>query len=132
MFPFFSDTKNLELITPKWLNFKVADQSTQSVEHGTLINYNLKLKGLPIKWRTEITAWSPPDGFVDNQLKGPYSRWHHTHSFSELAGGTLMEDRVAYRLPLGALGRLVAGSFVANDVKKIFAYRKEVIEEMAF
>lgn len=130
IFPFFSEAKNLEKITPPWLNFKVLNQSTEEITAGTLIDYKISLKGLPMKWRTEIKDWNPPQNFIDNQLKGPYKRWHHTHSFEEFPQGTLMKDFVVYELPLGNLGLLVAGGYVGGDVARIFSYRKKIINKL--
>lgn len=136
VFDFFSDAYNLEKITPKLLNFKILKVSTESLQTGTLIDYKLKVHGVPINWKTEILNWNPPFVFVDNQTMGPYQLWHHTHQFEETqfaAGtGTLMIDRVKYRLPMGFLGRLTAGSFVQSDVEKIFAFRREFIAENSF
>ncbi len=127
VFNFFSEAQNLEQITPPWVNFKIKDMSTTSIEKGTIINYQIKIHGIPQIWQTEITKWEPPHCFVDNQKSGPYSRWAHTHEFKELCGGTLIVDQVAYRLPMGHLGRIVASSFVNSDIKKIFAYRQNKI-----
>lgn len=130
VFKFFSDEKNLEELTPKMLNFNVLSKSTPQIQKGTLIYYKLKIHGVPAKWTTEIEDWQPNKKFVDNQIKGPYSRWHHTHEFKPLGSGTYMYDRVYYKLPMGLLGKAVAGAFVANDVKKIFAYRCEKMKEL--
>ena len=130
IFPFFQNEKNLEILTPAFLNFRVVGKSTRDLQNGTLIDYKLKLHGLPIRWRTEITSWTPPKKFVDNQIKGPYALWHHTHEFEELAGGTLMTDRVQYRVPMGLLGSLTAGPFVSKDVESIFEFRKVKAREM--
>ena len=72
----------------------------------------------------------PNERFVDVQLKGPYAKWHHTHSFHDHDEGTLIRDSVLYRLPMGRLGHWVAGRFVVADVKKIFAYRKDKTDEL--
>lgn len=127
VFKFFSNENNLERITPAFLNFKVLGKSTPQIQSSTLIDYTLKIHGLPVKWKTEILNWNPPKTFIDQQLRGPYKKWHHTHSFENLAGGTLMTDRVIYKLPLGFIGQLVAGCFVDSDVKKIFNYRRKEI-----
>lgn len=132
IFPFFTDEKNLEKLTPEYLNFKVLKKSTPSIDEGTLIDYRLKLHGFPMMWRTLIESWVPGKKFVDRQLKGPYQLWHHTHEFEEVSGGTLMRDRVLYRLPLGRLGALVSGPFVRSDVTKIFSYRKKVIRDLFY
>ncbi len=126
-FQFFSEAKNLEKITPPMLNFKIKKMSTQKIKKGTTIDYQLKIHGLPASWRTLITEWNPPHQFVDNQESGPYSQWHHTHSFEKLGTGTLMHDEVIYRLPMGFLGDVVANNFVTSDVNEIFAYRKECL-----
>jgi len=129
VFSFFSDEKNLEVITPPWLNFQVLKKSTPKMGEGTLVDYQLKIHGVPLKWQSRIEKWEPGRGFVDTQVKGPYSVWHHTHSFETLGKGTLMTDRVFYRLPAGLLGKLLAGRFVKKDVTKIFAYRQKIIGE---
>lgn len=132
IFPFFRDPHNLEQITPPTLNFHIQAVSTKQIEQGTLIDYNLKIHGVPAKWKTEIDEWQPPFKFVDHQLKGPYSLWHHTHEFKPFCGGTLMVDRVRYRLPLGYVGWLVAGNFVKKDVEQIFKFRRNYIAQMSY
>jgi hypothetical protein len=130
IFPFFSDEKNLETLTPDHLNFKVLKKSTAEINEGTLIDYRLKVHGVPMHWRTLIENWEPGRKFVDRQLKGPYALWHHTHEFTDFAGGTLMRDRVLYRLPLGRLGDAIAGWFVKKDVGGIFSYRQQTIRRI--
>jgi len=125
VFPFYADAGNLERITPPFLRFRVLRSSTPTIGDGTLIDYRLRLRGLPVRWRTVIESWRPPHTFVDRQLRGPYRLWHHTHTFTPSGDGTLVRDRVRYRVPLGALGHLVAGRLVARDVEGIFAFRRE-------
>lgn len=130
VFPFFTDEKNLERLTPENLNFHVLKKSTQEIREGTLIDYRLKLRGIPMRWKTKIEDWQPNRRFVDIQLSGPYKYWHHTHEFEDFAGGTLMRDRVRYLLPLGRLGQVVAGLHVNADVKRIFTFRTLVISRL--
>ncbi len=122
VFPFFADARNLGEITPSWVKFEILTPSPIEMRPGTLIDYRIRVHGLPLKWQTEITEWNPPHGFVDEQRRGPYRRWHHTHRFLEKDGGTLCIDEVNY-LPLG--GALIHKLFVRRDVERIFAYRKE-------
>lgn len=130
VFEFFSEAGNLERITPPWLNFQIKSMNTESIQRNSQIQYRLKLHGVPLSWTTLIEEWQPPTKFVDTQLSGPFSLWHHTHSFSELAHGTWIQDQVVYRLPVASVSRLVAGSWVGSDVKKIFNYRQSVIREI--
>ena len=67
--------------------------------------------------------------FVDVQTRGPYTLWHHTHEFEPADGGTVIRDRVRYRLPFGALGDLVAGRMVRRDLEAVFDFRRQRIQE---
>jgi uncharacterized protein (TIGR01777 family) len=129
IWPFFCEPNNLEDITPPFLAFRVLGMSTPAIGEGTLIDYRLRLNGIPIAWQTRIDTWDPPRRFIDMQAKGPYALWHHTHDFVPMAGGTLMRDTVRYRLPAGWLGALAGGSKVAGDVERIFDYRARRIDE---
>ena len=130
VFPFFAEAKNLEKITPPWLNFHITAMSTPEITEGSLIDYRLRIKGVPARWRTLISSWKPGICFVDEQLKGPYKIWHHTHHFQPLRRGTLMKDCVVYQMPFGPLGDLVRLLVVAGDIRKIFGYRRKIIDEL--
>jgi uncharacterized protein (TIGR01777 family) len=123
VFDFFSDAKNLELLTPSHLKFKVLNSSADSLQAGTLIDYKLQLHGIPFRWQSLIDEWNPSTHFSDTQLRGPYKKWHHTHTFIEQDGGTLIRDHAFYRLPFGVPGDTVAYFFVKRDLEKIFSYR---------
>ena len=130
VFDFFADAVNLERITPPELNFQITTEQPIDIKKGTLIEYQLKLRGIPIKWKTEITQWNPPHSFVDTALKSPYKQWIHLHTFEEGKNGeTIMRDKVRYRLPLEPLGDL-AHWYVKKELKYIFDYRYKVIEEI--
>jgi ligand-binding SRPBCC domain-containing protein len=127
VFPFFSEARNLEELTPPWLKFEVLTPPPIVMRPGLLIDYRIKIHGIPIRWRTEILDWEPPHRFIDTQLTGPYTLWHHTHTFTEQDGGTLCRDDVRYR-PRG--GALMNWLFVRADVERIFAYRKTRLLEI--
>lgn len=122
VFAFFSEARNLEILTPPWLRFEVLTPAPITMRPGTLIDYRIRVHGLPIRWRTEIIEWNPPQRFVDVQLRGPYTLWHHTHTFEQRDAGTLCRDQVRYR-PRG--GALMNWLFVRRDVSNIFGYRRE-------
>ena len=129
VFDFFADAANLERITPPELNFQITTAQPIDIKKGTLIDYQLKLRGIPIKWKTEITQWNPPFDFVDTALKSPYKQWIHLHTFEEGKNNeTIMRDKVRYRLPFEPLGDL-AHWYVKKELKYIFDYRYKVIEE---
>ena len=130
IFPFFCNEKNLEKLTPDFLNFKVLKKSTNEIQEGTLIEYQLKLHGIPLKWKSKIGKWEPGTSFVDDQVAGPYKRWNHTHEFIPMSSGTLMRDRVSYTLPLGRIGDLLLSWKLVKDVNRIFTYRRKVISSL--
>lgn len=130
VFDFFAKASNLERITPPFLRFHIKTPEPIVMRQGTLIDYTLRIHGVPAGWKTEIAEWEPPYRFVDRQLKGPYSLWHHTHAFTEEAGGTRMVDEVKYEVPFGPLGDLVHSLFVRQDVTNIFKYRNEAIPRL--
>lgn len=127
VFPFFAEARNLQTLTPPWLKFEVLTPSPIILRPGALIDYRITVHGIPIRWRTEITEWDPPHRFVDVQLSGPYTLWHHTHTFEERDGGTVCADRVRYR-PRG--GALIHWLFVRRDVQRIFQYRQQRLNEL--
>ena len=127
VFAFFSRAENLERITPSWLRFRMLTAGPVEMRAGTLLDYTLRIHGLPVRWRTRIESWAPPHSFVDVQERGPYRLWRHTHRFREERGGTTMTDDVEYALPLGILGAIANRLVVARDVKSIFDYREEQI-----
>jgi ligand-binding SRPBCC domain-containing protein len=129
-FAFFADAGNLERITPPALNFHIITPQPIEITQGTLIDYRLRLRGLPIRWRTEISVWEPPFRFVDRQLRGPYRQWIHTHTFTELeASKTHIEDEVRYKLPLGPLGDL-AHFIVKAELARIFDFRQSKVKQL--
>jgi len=127
VFAFHADARNLERITPPWLQFHILTPTPVVMRPGTLIDYRLRLKGLPITWQSEITVWDAPHRFVDVQRRGPYRLWEHTHEFEDVKGGTRVRDSVRYALPLGLLGDLVRLLVVKRDVETIFAYRERAM-----
>ena len=128
VFPFFEDAGNLEAITPPFLGFRVVTERPIDMRAGTLIEYRLRLHGIPIRWRTRIESFDPPHSFVDEQINGPYRLWHHTHTFEDDGdGGTIMRDRVRYALPLGPLGSIAHALIVRRDLRRIFDYRQQTV-----
>lgn len=127
VFAFFGDACNLEALTPPWLNFRILTPRPIGMQAGTLIDYRIRLHGIPIGWRTRISVWEPPHRFVDEQLRGPYSRWHHEHRFETTAAGVRMTDIVHYRV---CGGRPIERLFVRGDLERIFAFRRAAVARL--
>ena len=127
VFPFFSKPENLERITPDSMRMSYLTPSPIAMHTGSLIDYVIKVDGIPLRWTTLISEFEPPYRFVDVQLKGPYAFWHHTHTFEEIEGGTRVSDEVRYAMPFGPLGTLVHWLKVKRDLESIFRFRTEFL-----
>lgn len=130
IFPFFADAANLDLLTPSWMRFEIRTPLPVTMQAGLLLDYRIRWRGIPLRWRTLIEEWHPNERFVDRQIRGPYRLWHHTHLFEPHPSGTLMTDIVRYALPFGLLGRIAHGFSVRRDVAAIFDYRYLQIERL--
>lgn len=124
LFPFFADASNLDALTPPWLHFHIVTPRPIAMAAGALIDYKLRVRGLPLRWRTRINEWQPPHRFVDEQIRGPYRQWIHTHTFEPRDGGTLARDVVQYAVPFDFI---VHPLFVRRDIENIFAFRREAL-----
>ncbi len=129
---FFSSPKNLSLITPPEMDFKILTQlNGKEIYEGMLIDYTVKpLLGIAMHWQTKICNVEKNKVFADTQLKGPYKLWEHTHTFKEIEGGVLMNDVINYELPLGFIGNIAHSLFIKNKIENIFVYRKKVLEKI--
>lgn len=130
VFPFFADAANLARLTPPFLGFEIVTPRPIEMRAGTIIDYRIKLNGIPLTWRTQIESFTPGEQFIDVQVRGPYKLWRHTHTFRDVDGGTELGDRVEYALPLGPLGRLAHALIVKRQLRTIFDYRTRVMTEL--
>jgi len=128
VFDFFSKAENLQRITPPELDFTIVTPLPFEIELGTLIDYRLHLFGIPLSWTSRISEWQPPRCFTDEQLRGPYALWVHTHTFEPTPSGSVIRDRVRYRLPWSPLGDL-AYPLVRRQLARIFDYRQRAVAD---
>jgi ligand-binding SRPBCC domain-containing protein len=126
LFPFFADAANLQALTPPWLHFSIQTPGPIPMRAGTRIEYRIRVHGLPMRWESVIAAWEPPQLFVDEQRRGPYKRWVHTHRFFDERGGTRLIDEVNFEVVAGWL----VAPFVTRDLRKIFLYRHHALHQI--
>lgn len=130
VFDFFARAESLERITPPWLSFRTLTPGPIQMGPGTLIEYRLRLHGLPLRWTSRIELWEDQRSFVDRQVQGPYRFWRHLHEFVPVGRGTCVRDRVEYALPLGLLGDLLGPPVVHRELVRIFDYRRSTVARL--
>lgn len=130
-FSFFADPHNLVLLTPEFVNLRFIKDPPKIVTPGLLMDYRVRLYGLPLRWQSRIESVDPPREFLDIQTKGPYSYWHHRHTFEDAgSGATVIRDQVDYGLPLGPLGSIAYYLFVERSLREIFDFRERKLAEL--
>jgi ligand-binding SRPBCC domain-containing protein len=127
VFSFFCDAFGLGQLTPSWLQFRVLTPRPVLIERGTIIDYQLRLHGISIRWQSRIEVWEPPVRFVDVQMRGPYRQWRHEHVFEEAPDGTICRDIVDYQVPGGWL---VERFVVRRDILRIFEFRERRLKQL--
>ena len=129
VFEFFSRPENLEKITPSSMGFNIITPTPIDMKEGAIIDYTVKIMGVPMRWRTMITSYKKNEYFVDEQLKGPYSSWHHKHTFKEVEGGVLIIDEITYALPIQAFRLIVHPVLIKPQLNQIFNFRFQTIKD---
>jgi len=130
VFSFFERPENLAAITPPSMGFRIVTPPPILMKEGAVFEYSVRVMGIQMRWRSLISEYKPPFRFVDEQVKGPYTFWHHKHTFSEVEGGTLISDEVRYAMPFGLLGMIARRLTVKRQLEQIFAHRSQVIDTL--
>lgn len=71
---------------------------------GDTVTWRARHFGIWWQMTTVISAYERPRYFVDEQVKGPFKRYHHVHYFDDDDTGTCMRDVVEFAAPFGLLG----------------------------
>jgi len=129
VFAFFADPRNLSQITPPWMHFEITHLEQMPLAGGTMQEYRIRWLRVPLRWESLIAEFEDSRTFTDVQTSGPYRYWRHEHTFEDAGGGTLVRDRVQYQMPFGILGAITHELLVRRQLRAIFDYRANVIED---
>lgn len=127
---FISAPANLDAITPPDMSFEIVSDVPEKMHNGLLIEYRV---GIPFlgkqRWLTELKHIREGHSFVDEQRIGPYRLWYHYHEIVEVDGGVRFIDHVSYVLPFGPFGGIAHLLYVKRQLKTIFDYRQQAMEQ---
>ena len=111
------------------MGFNIITPKPIEMKEGAIIDYTVKILGVPMRWRTIISSYKKNEYFVDEQLKGPYSYWHHKHYFKVVDGGVMIIDEITYALPLEAFRLIVHPLIIKPQLNEIFDFRFQTIQD---
>ncbi|QQD75459.1 SRPBCC family protein [Curtobacterium sp. YC1] len=101
----------------------VAGTTSGTIGLGETVTWRARHFGVVWRMTSRITALEAPHRFVDEQVRGPFARFHHEHRFEPSAGGTRMVDTITFRAPLGPLGRLAEVLALGRYMPRLIADR---------
>jgi ligand-binding SRPBCC domain-containing protein len=117
-------------LTPPWERVELI-QGGDSIRPGARVIVAVRIGPFRVRWIAEHTEYDPGRMFADRQVRGPFASWYHRHRFlDDGRGGTVLRDEVDYVLPLGPLGRLLAGGFIDAKLRKMFEYRHDTTRQI--
>lgn len=112
-----------ERLTPPWERIDVVAREG-TIHDGDRLVMKVRKGPVRLTWEALHKDFVPGEQFVDEQVRGPFAAWVHTHRVRQReAGGSVLTDTIDYRLPLGALGRLAFGRATRRMLDRMFAYR---------
>lgn len=124
---FYTDLRHLEIITPKRLDFKIMESSSNKITLGQTAYFSSKIL-TRITWKTKITACKPYS-YVDEMSNVLFKRWRHTHVFHKInENQTKVTDEVEFELQYGFIGKMFEW-YALDKLKKIFAHRQQATIE---
>lgn len=121
-----ASTGAFDRLTPPWMRVQVLE-AQGTIEPGDRKRLRVPVAGpVGFSWDLTHAASETQPGFVDLQERGPFRSWRHDHRFlPDGNGGSILEDRVTWELPLGAAGRTLAGRKLQTEMDRLFTMRHD-------
>ena len=114
-------------LAPPWDAPKVLEH-TGGIRDGAQVALQVPVGPIATTWRLEHRDYVANRQFVDVMREGPFAHWVHAHRFSaDGAHASVLEDHIEYALPMGSLGRALAGQYTQSTLERVFAYRHELM-----
>jgi ligand-binding SRPBCC domain-containing protein len=87
--------------------------------------------GVRQRLTSRITEFDPPNRFVDEMVRGAFSRFRHEHQFLPVPDGTDIVDTFDYTAPLGPLGQLADALFLRRYMTRLLRGRNAYLKRAA-
>ncbi len=116
----------IERLSPPWDPLQVI-RRTGGIRPGARVVLRMKLGPVPYRWHARHTRYEENRLFEDEQVRGPFAEWVHTHAFEPVDDGRCrLKDTVNFRLPLSLISHPLAAGLVKRQLSRIFAFRHRV------
>lgn len=110
----------------------IAGVGSGRMKLGDTVTWQATHFGLSWRMTSRISVHEPPTHFVDEQVKGPFKRWHHAHHFEpDGNGGTVMRDIIDFAAPLGPLGTVAERLVLNRYMPKLIRMRNNHLKSAA-
>ncbi|OJU82238.1 MAG: TIGR01777 family protein [Chlamydia sp. 32-24] len=118
-----------ERLSPPWQQIKIVQHDEPLQKGGKAIL--LLTKGpFKLKWELEHKEVHPGHFFNDVQLKGPLKFFEHNHIFEQINDkSSFLIDSLQYQLPGGKVIKWCCLPFVKRNLKKLFRFRHQIVQE---
>ncbi len=116
----------LERLIPPWERTHVVFREG-GIDPGGRVVLAMHAGPFPYRWHARHVTNTPGVVFQDIQERGPFARWTHTHRFSDIENGALLEDRIDYAFPGQPLLPTCATGLVDHTLQRVFRYRHDTL-----
>lgn len=106
----------------------IGGRTSGLIELGETVTWEAIHFGIKQKLTAKITEMDRPYYFVDEQVRGAFKNFKHSHEFVPAEGGTRMIDLFVYTSPMGVLGKLADKWFLEAYMRNFLMQRNLYIK----
>ncbi len=109
------------------------EERAGGIKDGSQVVLQVGIGPLRVRWIAIHPGYVEGQQFRDEQVQGPFAHWIHTHAFRpDGPNSCVLEHRVEYALPLGAMGHLLGDGFTRKKLRRMFTYRHAITQGMSW